>query len=184
MLSIDFAEKRNNIVISPLIDVTYKLHFNAKQFKESLEQIYGCVYGEAGLEMTWQPILGAGVFAMRHESNIWNAWGAELPIVYSQVLSHDALHLAEQTALNKVVYDAGRAAFLDATHNYCLCAGSSYWENDQLVTRESNRLIGIAHLCGLSTYAELYVKARAFYDRGRYLTEEELNSIKALRKIT
>jgi hypothetical protein len=174
---------KHTIVISPLVDVTYKLHYNFKVFNHDLDRIYRAIYGEVGSELAWLAILGAGVFAMRHDSKIWNAWAAELPVVYSRDYSlvPDALHLAEQTALNRVIYIMGGAAYLDATHNYHLCAGSVYWKEGRLVTSDTGRIIGIAHLCSLSTYAEIYVKGLAFFDRGRYLSEDELSQIRALR---
>ena len=173
-------------MISPLIDVGYKLHYNGKVFRQEIDRIYRAIYGELGSELAWQAILGAGVFAMRHDSKIWQAWAAELPIVYNRdySLTPDALHLAEQTALNRVIYTSGGAAYLDATHNYHMCAGSTHFIDGHLVTRDSNRTIGIAHLCGLNTYAEIYVKAMAFYDRGRYLTAEDVNAIRKLRKVS
>ncbi len=178
------SSKDHEIVISPLIDVGYKLHYNGRVFKQDLDRIYRAIYGDLGSELAWQAILGAGVFAMRHDSKIWGAWAAELPVVYKNDYrgTPDALHLAEQTALNRVIYTLGGAAYLDATHNYHMCAGSTKFLDGRLVTHYSNRTIGIAHLCGLSSYAEIYVRAMAFYDRGRYLTEDELNAIRKLRK--
>lgn len=181
------------IVISPLIDVNYRLQFDARQFRAHLEPIYQAIYGQQGLEMTWRPILGAGVFAMHRHSRIWQAWGAELPFVYQRDYRSvpDGLHLAEQTALNRVVYQNGEAAFLEATHNYHLCAGSALWLDGELCAKSpawidgriACRKIGIAHLCSMGTYAKKYVEARAFFDRGVYLSEAELRGIESLRKL-
>lgn len=182
----------HRIAISPLIDVHYSWQYNAKKFRSDLERIYGAIYGAAGKELAWRPILGAGVFAMHRDSRVWQAWATQLPVVYRQDYSQvsDGLHLAEQTALNRVIYTLGGPSLVEAIHNYHLCAGPTAWFDGQLCSKAvmwvdgqlTHRPIGIVHLCSLSTYAHKYVQARAFYDRGRYLTDSELNSIESLRK--
>ena len=181
-----------SIAISPLIDVNYKLQFDAQKFQADLRAIYAAIYGGVGEDLSYQPILGAGVFAMHRDSQIWAAWAGQLPVVYRRDYSRlpAALHLAEQTALNRVVYSLGKPAFVEAIHNYHLCAGSAAWIDGQLCSgtvvwsgeRLRHRPIGIAHLCSLSTYADKYVRAMAFFDRGRYLNDDELRSIARLRR--
>jgi glycosidase len=171
-----------DIAITPLIDINYKLHFTAKQFHQDLDRVYRAIYPDVGAELAWFPVLSAGVFAMRHNSRLWEAWGNDLVQVYQRDYRNtpDALHLAEQTALNRVTYLLGNPAYLDATHNYHLCAGPAKWSNDRLVIPYSQRTIGIAHLCAFKANAQTYLRGMALYNRGRYLGELELAALNAL----
>lgn len=172
-----------DIAISPLIDVNYKLHYTAKEFRNDLERMYQAIFPDIGKELAWLPVLSAGVFAMRKDSPIWKVWGDSLSRVYRQDYRSvpDALHLAEQTALNHVVYLKGNPAFLDATHNYHLCAGAARWENNQLVIPHTNRLIGVVHLCAFRSNAETYLRGRALFQRGNYLGDRELEQLRQIR---
>ncbi len=186
------AEDPNCIVISPLIDLTYRLHYEADAFTEQLKRVYESIYGEAGSNLSRRPPLGAGVFAMHRNSPVWEKWANQLPIVYRRNYESvpEGLHLAEQTALNRVLYSVCKPRLVESIHNFHMCAGPSGWFDGQLCSmtatwidgRVARKPIGIAHLCGMGSYAEKYVEARAFFDRGNYLTQQELQSIAALRR--
>lgn len=186
------ASNPDCIVISPLIDINYRWLFRAENFHRDMQRIYTAIYGDAGVQLSRRPVLGAGVFAMHQSSPIWRHWGNQLPIVYRRDYTQvpDGLHLAEQTALNRVLYSVGQPWLVEAIHNYHLCAGPAAWVSDQLCTPTAavqdgqlvQRPIGIVHLCGLRSYAEKYVQARTFFDRGSYLSDIELNAIAGLKK--
>lgn len=175
------AANPDTAAVTPLIDHAYWHHYDLRRFLQYLTPLYESIYGEIGRELSYRTVLSAGVFAMHHDATIWELWANELPRVYSRDYTHarEALHLAEQTALNHVLYATGKFVLLDSTNNYHLCAGPIRKDRDGTICngRPPYRPLGIVHLCNFSRFAQSYLKEHVLFDNGKYLTAAEHNSL-------
>lgn len=171
------ATEPDKIAITPLIDHAYWHHYDVQRFLQYLTPLYETIYGEIGRDLSFKAVLSAGVFAMHHDAAIWDLWGNELPKVYSRDYRQkpEALHLAEQTALNHVLYTTGQSTFLDSTHNYHLCAGPARRGPDGCIVKgcPPHHPLGIVHLCNFTKLAKTYIERQFLFAGGGYLTPDE-----------
>jgi hypothetical protein len=135
-------------------------------------------------EMAVQPQLSAGVFAMRRGSPIWRLWARQIEHVFPIVAQRDPklLHMAEQSALNVVVYRFGNYIRLDPIFNfYCNGGGALRLQSGKVVASAMLPLreIGIVHLGGWSAVRRFYIERKLLYRSGEYLTDAERERIAA-----
>ena len=175
------AANPDTIAITPLIDHAYWHHYDMRRFLRYLTPLYEAIYGEIGRELSYRAVLASGVFAMHHDATIWDLWANELPSLYSRDYRNapEALHLAEQTALNHVLYSTGKSVLLDSTNNYHLCAGPVQKQRDGTICtgRPPHRPVGIVHLCNFSQFAKGYFDRHLLFNEGNYLTADEYASM-------
>ena len=134
-------------------------------------------------KLSFFPMFNSGFFAMQGKSPLWDIWAKELTVIYSKSYSESSiLHLAEQLALNRIIYEMRAFIPLDPIFNYA-CGGSSIFLNsrDKLVVGyPPYQQIKIAHLISFSYYGKMYLDKGFLYKKGSYLTENERASLQDL----
>jgi hypothetical protein len=140
--------------------------------------------GHTADEYCGYPILNSGFFALRRSSFIWAAWLAEITTVYGRcgTESPSLLHLAEQTALNKTLYE--RQAFLpiDPLYNYT-CGFSAVLRGQSgkvTVGYPPMSALKAVHLVDFKRYGRQYMDKGLLYKNGAYLSDAELNKLSTI----
>jgi hypothetical protein len=134
-------------------------------------------------EMAVRPHLSAGVFAMRRGSPIWRLWARQIEYLFPIVQRNPSVpNMADQTALNVVVYRFGNFIRLDPLYNfYCNTGDAVRLPGGKVVTSTMlpAREIGVVHLGGWSTagIARAYIEQNLLYRSGEYLTDAERERI-------
>jgi hypothetical protein len=120
----------------------------------------------------------SGVFGMRRSSPVWALWAKEVEYLYPAVKERhaDLLHLAEQIALNIVVFRTKLLVRLDPLFNFhCNVGGAMRTSSGRVVTNMMlpSREIGVLHLANWSVCRESYIEQKLLYRSGDYLTDAE-----------
>jgi hypothetical protein len=173
------------VPISPLIDASYAFNYRqASEFTGYAKTWYHDAYGPT-IASTYfdRAILSSGLFAMTAGNALWGAWAREIKsIVNRSFSSHASFHLAEQTALNYLLYAQDKFVPLDAIHNYNCHVGCAKRMSDGAVRIDlpPHRSIGAIHLSWSSKMMSRYIDAGLLYDEGNYLTSEERERLRRL----
>ena len=172
---------RNKIPIAPLVDSSYKFHYeDGKEFmryaKIWFAGCYGAVMGQTYCD---KAILSSGMFALHRDNPLWKLWGKEIGHIFSKGLSsHDIAHLAEQTALSYLAYSTGAFIPIEAIHNYNCHVGCAARRNGRVVIDiPPYREIGVVHLTYSSKRMSEYIKSGLLYQMGNYLAASEIASL-------
>jgi hypothetical protein len=181
--AVDAAQ--NKMILAPEWHYGHAFSRSIKSALTFTYQLYERFYdGHTAEAYCGYPILNSGFFALHRSSSIWAAWLAEIAVVYGRcgTESTSLLHLAEQTALNKILYE--RQAFLpiDPIYNYT-CASSAV-----LRGRSGKVTVGYppmpalkaVHLVDFKRYGRQYMHKGLLYDSGDYLSETELNQLRSI----
>jgi hypothetical protein len=185
------VEHATSMAVVPVIDSSYSAMFQtARQFHEdNIGQVWSILYGSAVADdFRDRPLLSAGIFAAAPGAPLWKDWAAEIRRHWSRSdVSPNVLHVAEQTALNYLLYSSGRYVLLDALHNYHANLGLLSRGDDGLVRTmdAAHRVVGVVHLSDIvsRSLAEVYVADDLLYQGATALTEAEVERILALSRI-
>ena len=178
----DYAPK---VAIVPTVDLSYTFNYghytegNYGRFIDMMQSWYTANYDEnvKGF-MYGRALFSAGVFALHASSDIWKRWAREFEVIYSKDLSEKmwAMHLSEQCALNKVIYETGHFTPMDATYNYNCHIGTMKRDSKTdkvVIDYPPYREIGAIHMTVSSQFMPDYLKNGILYQSGAYLTEKE-----------
>lgn len=171
----------SHISISPLIDTTYQFYYDdAGEFSRYNHIWFSESYG-ATLAQTYsvKAILSSGVFAMHADNPIWKSWQTEIQAVFRRKYSlHVVRHVAEQTALNYLIYAFNKYTPLEAIHNYNCHIGCAVRRNGRVVLNNFPfREVGIVHLTLSGRKMKEYIEGGLLYQEGKYLSADELNKL-------
>ncbi|MFB3918419.1 MAG: hypothetical protein ACE14M_16945 [Terriglobales bacterium] len=178
------------LFISPTVDTAYqKFYEDYSAYLHAYSQVYRSCYDESvAAEMSGRAVLSTGVFSLSARSVLWERWKAELATVYAKDYTGnlDTLHVAEQVALNVAAYRSRQFVPLEAIHNFHCHAGARV-ERDQrfgkvVVEQQPFREIGIVHLSDFPRHASDYLSRGLLWDRGAYLSEDELRALRDYRR--
>ena len=120
---------------------------------------------------------------MTGDNPLWDAWARELKAVFQRAFSsHASFHLAEQTALNYLLYAQDKYVPMDAVHNYNCHVGCAKRRSDDTVCIDlpPHRSIGVVHLSWSSKMMKDYISAGLLYNQGKYLTADERERLLSL----
>ena len=124
----------------------------------------------------------SGVFGMRRTSGIWDLWQKEIEYLYPLVAARDTrlIHLAEQTALNVVIFRTSLLLRLDPLFNFhCNGGGAMRTEDGRVVTNMlyPPQELGVIHLANWGLLKHRYVEMQILYRNGDYLSHTEWAAI-------
>ena len=179
----------DRVVLAPFLDYSYSFNYahpdeeNYLRFLGYFYEWYEVSYGiEVAEQMKGRVLFSAGVFAMSAECPLWKGYAEEVGAVFARDYSEKpfAFHVAEQTALNRLIYTTGAFIPLEAIHNYNCHVGAV--ERDEksgevVVKYPPRRPLGIVHLSYSSKMMPTYVEQGLLWDRGSYLSREELDGL-------
>ena len=129
----------------------------------------------------------SGVFGMRRSSPVWALWARELEYIYpvAKIRNPDLMHLAEQIALNVVIFRTGLLLRLDPLYNFhCNIGGATRTSSGRVVTNMMlpTRDIGVLHLANWSLCKKAYIEQKLLYRSGDYLSEAERSALEVQLK--
>ncbi len=183
----------DRVVLAPFLDFSYSFNYTAPSEENYLRFLtyfyewYDVSYGTAVAEsMKGRALFSSGVFAMSAGCPLWQRYADELRTVFARDYSAKpfALHLAEQTALNYLIYSTGAYVPLEAIHNYNCHVGSVERDSQSgeiVLTYPPRRSIGIVHLSYSSKMMAAYLERGLLYDRGSYLSKQEFDGLAQLK---
>jgi hypothetical protein len=127
----------------------------------------------------------SGVFGMRRTSPVWALWRQEIEFLYPAMATRTRnnkhlMHLAEQIALNVVIFRSGLVCRLDPLYNFhCNSGGAARAPNGRVVTTLMlpSREIGVIHLANWSAMHKHYFSENLLYRSGEYLSTAERASL-------
>jgi hypothetical protein len=182
----DIATTQPHMVpISPLVDTSYTYFYeDMAEFSRYSDFWYREAFGPT-VASTYsnRAVLSSGLFAMHSSNPIWKSWASELESIYQRPFrDHNALHLSEQVALNYLLYAQKRFLPVGALHNYNCHIGCARRLEDErvVINHPPHHTIGVVHLTYSSKMMARYIDDGLLFDRGRYLTEAELNGLRRL----
>lgn len=171
----------SHIAISPLLDTAYQFYYqDSGEFSRYNQIWFSESYGpEFAKNYSSRTIFSAGVLAMRGDNPIWKAWAREVSAVFQRrYSSHDIRHVAEQVALNYLVYAFNKYTPLEAIHNYNCHIGCAVRRNGRVVLNNFPfREVGIVHLTLSGRKMKEYIEGGLLYQEGKYLSADELNKL-------
>ncbi|SFV33172.1 hypothetical protein [Hyphomicrobium facile] len=178
------AQNKGKLIVSPLVDVSYRYFYsNCTEFSGYNYQWYRDTYGHT-LASTYanKAVLSSGLFGLHSESDYWDRWASEVSrIVQREYESHHSLHLAEQTALNYLAYSTDQFLPVSAMHNYNCHMGELVRKGASvLVNVAPYPAVGVIHLTYASKMIGSYIENGLLYDRGNYLSLEEIERLKRI----
>lgn len=173
-----------NMVICPEFHYGYVPFRDLDAMLRFLTHQLGMLYGEeAARASRKRPVLNSGLFALAGNSSLWEKWASELAMLLARPgIPPQALHLAEQMALNRILYEEGRATFLDPIYNYA-CAASAVTRNARgkvVVGLPPFTPVKAPHLLAFSRYGDMYLEKGLLYAQGRYLDDAEKSALQQL----
>lgn len=178
----------DSLIICPEYHYGYLGHRNPRLAVHTHYRWYMALYGdeELAVEMSYQPMLNTGLFAMLPANPLWQAWGEELGQLYAADHSADpsVLHYAEQLGLNRVAYARQAVIPLDPIFNYA-CGGSMVFRNPRgkvVVGYPPAAPVKGVHLLAFPLYGREYLTKRLLYKGGSYLSKEERTALRGLLK--
>ena len=191
-LDITLATARNSpdrVALAPFLDFSYSFNYGSLQEENWLTFLsyfydwYSVSYGKEVAEL-WKgrALFSAGVFAMSAQCPLWSAWAVELGKVHARDYTNHpvAFHVSEQTALNNLIYSTGSYVPLEAIHNYNCHVGAVERDaasGEVVIKYPPRRPVGIVHLSYSSKRMPSYIEQGLLWDRGSYLSEEEVASL-------
>lgn len=171
----------SHIAISPLIDTTYQFYYtDCTEFAGYNHNWYSEAYGrDIAKTQSSKAVLSAGVFGMHVSNPIWRAWSVEIETVFRRQYTEQVVqHLAEQTALNYLIYSYKQYTPLEAIHNYNCHIGCAVRRNGRVVLNNFPfREVGIIHLTLSGRKMKEYIESGLLYQEGKYLSADELNKL-------
>ena len=179
----------DRIVLAPFVDYSYSFNYvpadqeNYLRFLTYFYEWYEASYGAAiANQMKGRALFSSGVFAMTAACPLWKGYADELKTVFSRDYSRNAvaLHVAEQTALNHLIYSTGAYVPIEAIHNYHCHVGAierDHPSGEVVVTYPPRRSVGIVHLSYSSKMMPSYLERGLLWDSGRYLSEQERDGL-------
>ena len=190
---IDYAtEYAPKIVIVPTVDTSYRFNYshysqeNYARFTDLIKLWYEASYNQKlAEEMHGRVLFSAGLFAMHRDSQIWGLWAKEFETIFNKDFTDKmwALHLSEQCALNKVIYETGDFMPLTASHNYNCHIGTLKRDDKSgrvVIDYPPFTEIGAVHLTYSSKFMIFYINNNLLYQGGAYLTETEWEQVRAI----
>ncbi len=179
------AAANNYMVICPEYHYGYSLHRNLSSAVNASHGWYSALYDTATADrLCGKPILNSGFFACNGGSPLWARWAEAVAEVYAKEYGADknVLHFAEQLCLNRVLYDSGMLLLLDPVHNYACGASAALRDarDKMVIGHPPYAPIKGVHLLAFSRYGKDYLQRGFLYQRGAYLSPEELASLKRL----
>jgi len=122
---------------------------------------------------------------MRRTSPVWALWREEIKFIYPAMATRTAknkslMHLAEQIALNVVIFRSGLFRRLDPLYNFhCNAGGAARAPNGRVVTMMMlpSREIGVIHLANWSAMYKHYLSQNLLYRSGDYLSPAERTAL-------
>jgi len=179
-------EHPQKLCICTSVDSAYsKFYHDYIAYLEAYDRAYRVCYDETvAAEMRGKAILCSGAFSLSAQSPLWTAWNRQFPIVYSKDYSNhpNALHVAEQLALNVVAYRSRLFLPLDSAHDF-MCHAASVVRDPRsgkaVVEGQPDRELGIVHLSDFPRSKRDYLSKGLLWSRGEYLDprdREELES--------
>ena len=120
----------------------------------------------------------SGVFGMLGSSPVWALWRQEVLALYPIIAVRNAnlLHLAEQIALNIVIFRTNLKVNIDPLYNFhCNSGGAMRTATGRVMTNLllPPREIGVIHLANWSLLREHYLEQKLLYQGGGYLSPAE-----------
>ena len=185
----DYAPK---IVIVPTVDTSYRFNYsdysqeNYGRFTNLIKLWYEAAYGEeVAIRMYGRALFSAGLFALHHDSHLWGLWAKEFETVFNRDFTDKmwAVHLSEQCALNKVIYETGDFVPLTAAYNYNCHIGTLKRDEPSgqvVIDYPPFTEIGAVHLTYSSKFMIFYINNNLLYQGGAYLTNTEWEEVKAI----
>jgi len=173
-----------NVVITPCVDVSY-VHEYIKTSDQvgPMIRLYGALYGEEGRSSyPFRPVLSCGMFAIHRDNGIWAEWREHLGRNFDlDFFSEGDRPASEQAAMNHLLYRSMKFIPLTASHNYNCHAGIP------IRLKSSGKIasgfapypeIDIIHLTCFEANRRAYYNNALLYDVGRYLTKDDLTTLK------
>lgn len=175
---------RGNMVICPEFHYGYLPFRQLDSMLRFLSHQTSVLYGEdAARERPCRAVLNSGFFALSGSSPVWENWAVEMRSLFARPgIPLQSLHLAEQTALNRVLYDGGKATLLDPVYNYA-CAASAVTRNARgqvVVGLPPFTPVKAAHLLAFGRYGRMYMEKGLLYRKGAYLDDTSRRELLAL----
>ena len=176
---------RDKMILAPEWHYGHAFSRSARSALAFTHQLYERFYDEHTAEAyCGYPILNSGFFALRRSSSIWTAWLAEIAAVYGRCGSEPVslLHLAEQTALNKILYEHQAFLPIDPLYNYT-CGFSAVLRGQSgkvTVGYPPMPVLKAVHLVDFKRCGRQYMHKGLLYKRGAYLSATELGKLEAL----
>jgi hypothetical protein len=179
------AERKAMVPVSPLIDASYEFYYHdATEFVGYANTWYGDAYGASrAVIYSKRVIFSSGLFAMHCHNPIWSEWAGELNAILGRPFSSQAsLHVAEQTALNYLLYAHENFIPLEATHNYNCHIGRLKRAKSGVVHIDIPpfRKVGVIHLTYSSKMMGKYIDNGLLYEKGSYLSSAEIDQLRRL----
>jgi len=181
------------VVLVPFLDSSYAFNYSSPQEENYLRLLtyfyewYGTSYDSAVAEqMKGRALFSSGVFAMNAACPLWKGYADELRTVFARDYSRNptARHLAEQTALNRLLYATGAFVPLESIHNYHCHVGAVERDNETgevVMQYPPRRALGIVHLSYSSKMMPSYLERGLLWERGKYLSPEEMERLSGLK---
>ncbi len=179
------ASAPDKAILAPEWHYGYAFSRSAKSALSFAYHLYEMFYdGLTAEEYCKYPILNSGFFALRGASPIWEAWRNEVRAVYgrSGERSTSLLHLAEQTALNKLLYERQAYLPIDPLYNYT-CGFSAVLRAPSgkvAVGYPPMPVLKAVHLVDFKRCGANYLQKGLLYKAGAYLNETELAALQAI----
>lgn len=181
----------DRLCISPTVDVGYeKFYQDYGGYLAGYDRVYRVCFDEhVAAAMRGRAVFSSGVFAFSATNPLWHAWREQLAVVYSKDYSADpdALHIAEQLALNVVAYRSGQFVAIDASHNFHCHAGARVIRDPGsrrvVLETQPERRLGIIHLSDFPNEKERYLADKLLWNEGAYLTASELQNLRDYRRL-
>jgi hypothetical protein len=161
------AEQRPGaFAICSMVDVDYPRCISAYiAYQDTYRAVYAALFGEEDSAFLYgRAIFSGGVFCASRDSEVWPIWAAELKRIYGEVKPADGLgHIAEQSALNRILHKTGLFEVLTSDHNWhCHCSNLER-RGEAVVILPSGRVPKIVHLSESGSRRLQYMDARLFY---------------------
>jgi hypothetical protein len=180
----------DRVCLVPTVDVAYeKFYHNYFGYLDSYHRVYNiCFDAQTADDMRGRAVLSSGGFALGRTSAIWEGWRQQLRVALATDYTDaaDALHVAEQLALNVAAYRSGLFVPMEATHNFACHAGARIVrdaESGKVVSRDQRRRrIGVIHLADFPNEKTRYLENGLLWKAGAYLTPEERQAIMAYQR--
>lgn len=180
------------IAIVPTIDTSYQFNYahyrdeNYGRFMGLVKMWYEAGYDEkTSIDMYGRALFSSGLFALHKDSPIWDLWAAQFKIAFNRDYRDKmwALHLIEQCALNKVIYETGDFVPLNARFNYNCHIGRLKRDAASgrvVIDYPPYDTIHAVHLTYSSKFMPHYLERGLLYDSGNYLTDAERAALRGL----
>jgi len=155
--------------------------------RTELFRYYEPVFGsDIASQMADKVVLNTGLFAMTRDSSLWGRWAECLMDVEESsnridatAVRRTAKHFIDQTSLNVLLADSEEFIRVDPLYNYICLLGSPFVDNTGRVRtgRDPFTTIAGVHLAGGFYWHRRYLMRGLFYERGEYLTDEDISTL-------